>query len=388
MPPKNSITSSAAYSELARQIKDWGRSLGFADVGITDTDLTDEEPKFLDWLTKGYHGEMGYMESHGLMRARPQELHPGTIRVIAARMDYLPENAGFAANLRDPNLGYISRYAGGRDYHKLMRNRLKKLGEQIDAWLIERGFTPSNFRPFVDSAPILERPLAEKAGLGWTGKHSLMLNHQAGSWFFLGELLVNLPLPVDIPIADDCGTCVACIKSCPTDAIVAPYVVDGRRCISYLTIELQGAIPEEFRPLIGNRIYGCDDCQLACPVNSGSPLSAEADFQTRQPLKLPSLLSLFAWDEATFLKQTEGSAIRRIGHKRWLRNIAVALGNAPANPDILCALKTRLTDVEVDGMVAEHIHWAITRQQGGLTTESRRTARLIRAIEKGMPRDA
>lgn len=383
-----SLPCAADLRELASQIKTWGKALGFAELGITDTDLSAEEPKFLDWLAKGYHGEMAYMETHGLMRARPQELHPGTIRVIAARMDYLPENAGFATNLRDPNLGYISRYAGGRDYHKLIRNRLKKLGEQIDAWLAERGFASSNFRPFVDSAPILERPLAEKAGLGWAGKHSLILNHQAGSWFFLGELLVNLPLPIDIPIAEDCNTCVACIKSCPTDAIVAPYVVDGRRCISYLTIELQGAIPEEFRPLMGNRIYGCDDCQLACPVNSGSPLSVEADFQTRQPLKLPSLLSLFAWDEATFLRHTEGSAIRRIGHKRWLRNIAVALGNAPANPDILSVLEARLADEDVDEMVAEHIHWAIARQQSGLTTESRKTARLVRAIEKGMPRDA
>ncbi|MGI2126118.1 tRNA epoxyqueuosine(34) reductase QueG [Shewanella oncorhynchi] len=383
-------------SRLALQIKTWGKTLGFAQVGICDTDLTAEEAKLQAWLDKGFHGEMAYMATHGMMRARPQELHPGTVRVISVRMDYLPPEAGFATNLTDPNLGYISRYAGGRDYHKLIRARLKKLGDQISAELVSLGFDAADFRPFVDSAPVLERPLAEKAGIGWTGKHSLILNHEAGSWFFLGELLINLPLPVDIPIQEGCNTCVACITSCPTGAIVEPYVVDGRRCISYLTIELQGAIPEEFRPLMGNRIYGCDDCQLACPINRQAPLTEETDFHIRPQLKQPDLLSLFAWSEAEFLKQTEGSAIRRIGHKRWLRNIAVALGNAPASPRIIAALNARNHSEDIDEIVREHIEWALNAQQSRLaestTTEQqkarRKTERMVRIIEKGLPRDA
>lgn len=383
-------------SRLALQIKTWGKALGFAQVGICDTDLTAEEAKLQAWLDKGFHGEMAYMATHGMMRARPQELHPGTVRVISVRMDYLPPEAGFATNLTDPNLGYISRYAGGRDYHKLIRARLKKLGDQISAELVSLGFDAADFRPFVDSAPVLERPLAEKAGIGWTGKHSLILNHEAGSWFFLGELLINLPLPVDIPIQEGCNTCVACITSCPTGAIVEPYVVDGRRCISYLTIELQGAIPEEFRPLIGNRIYGCDDCQLACPINRQAPLTEETDFHIRPQLKQPDLLSLFAWSEAEFLKQTEGSAIRRIGHKRWLRNIAVALGNAPASQSIIAALNARNHSEDIDEIVREHIEWALDAQQSRLaestTTEQqkarRKTERMVRIIEKGLPRDA
>ncbi|QYK12125.1 tRNA epoxyqueuosine(34) reductase QueG [Shewanella rhizosphaerae] len=384
----HSPLSPQALQQLALKIKTWGKALGFAQIGICDTDLRAEEPKFQAWLDKGYHGEMGYMESHGMMRARPQELHPGTVRVISARMDYLPPEAGFATHLKDPNLAYISRYAGGRDYHKMIRNRLKKLGQQIEAELETLGLERPNYRPFVDSAPILERPLADKAGLGWTGKHSLLLNHEAGSWFFLGELLIDLPLPVDIPVQADCNTCVACIKSCPTNAIVEPYVVDGRRCISYLTIELQGAIPEEFRPLMGNRIYGCDDCQLVCPVNGEAPLTQESDFHTRDPLKHPKLLTLFAWNEAEFLKFTEGSAIRRIGHKRWLRNIAVALGNAPASQEIIAALEARRESDEVDEMVREHIDWALSRQRLGDYQANRKTQRVIRTVEKGLPRDA
>lgn len=383
-------------SRLALQIKTWGKALGFAQVGICDTDLTAEEAKLQAWLDKGFHGEMAYMATHGMMRARPQELHPGTVRVISVRMDYLPPEAGFATNLTDPNLGYISRYAGGRDYHKLIRARLKKLGDKISAELVSLGFDAADFRPFVDSAPVLERPLAEKAGIGWTGKHSLILNHEAGSWFFLGELLINLPLPVDIPIQEGCNTCVACITSCPTGAIVEPYVVDGRRCISYLTIELQGAIPEEFRPLMGNRIYGCDDCQLACPINRQAPLTEETDFHIRPQLKQPDLLSLFAWSEAEFLKQTEGSAIRRIGHKRWLRNIAVALGNAPASPRIIAALNARNHSEDIDEIVREHIEWALNAQQSRLAESTateqqkarRKTERMVRIIEKGLPRDA
>lgn len=383
-------------ARLAQQIKTWGKALGFAQVGICDTDLTAQASQLQAWLDKGYHGEMAYMANHGMMRARPQELHPGTVRVIAVRMDYLPPEAGFATNLTDPNLGYISRYAGGRDYHKLIRARLKKLGDQISAELINLGFDAADFRPFVDSAPILERPLAEKAGIGWTGKHSLILNHDAGSWFFLGELLINLPLPIDIPITEGCNTCVACITSCPTGAIVEPYVVDGRRCISYLTIELQGSIPEELRPLMGNRIYGCDDCQLVCPVNREAPLTEETDFHIRPKLQQPELLSLFAWSEAEFLKHTEGSAIRRIGHNRWLRNIAVALGNAPANPAIITALKARNDGEDIDEIVREHIEWALKAQQLRLAESEataqqkarRKTDRIVRIIEKGLPRDA
>ncbi|WP_028766370.1 tRNA epoxyqueuosine(34) reductase QueG [Shewanella fidelis] len=395
LAPLTSLTASQ-LGELALKIKSWGQELGFAQVGICDTDLSDEEPKLQQWLDKGYHGEMSYMANHGMMRARPQELHPGTLRVISARMNYLPPQAGFAMNLNDPNLGYISRYAGGRDYHKLMRNRLKKLGDKIEAELALLGICKPNSRPFVDSAPILERPLADKAGLGWTGKHSLLLNQDVGSWFFLGELLIDLPLPVDIPVAEGCNTCVACIKSCPTNAIVEPYIVDGSRCISYLTIELQGAIPVEFRQAIGNRIYGCDDCQLVCPVNSKAPLTEESDFHTRAQLKQPQLLELFAWSETEFLKLTEGSPIRRIGHARWLRNIAVALGNAPYNEAIIQALVARKQSDEVDIMVLEHIDWALSQQHDKQTSNehglpqdvSRKTQRVIRSVEKGMPRDA
>ncbi|MFQ6370900.1 tRNA epoxyqueuosine(34) reductase QueG [Shewanella sp. YIC-542] len=377
-------------SHLAREIKTWGQQLGFAKVGICDVDLSAEEPRLQQWLDNGYHGEMHYMAQHGMMRARPNELHPGTLRVIAARMDYLPPAAGFASNLSDPNKAYISRYAGGRDYHKLLRNRLKKLGERINQALEQASFSDCGFRPFVDSAPILERPLAEKAGLGWTGKHSLLLSQEAGSWFFLGELLINLPLPVDIPLAEGCGQCVACMTSCPTGAIVAPYTVDARRCISYLTIELSGAIPEALRPLLGNRIYGCDDCQLVCPVNRQAPLTQETDFHIRQPLQQPELLTLLAWDEATFLKQTEGSAIRRIGFERWQRNIAVALGNAPASEAIVKALQQQLT--LASELVAEHLRWALAQQQQKRqqpeAATTRKTARLIRGIRKGLPRDA
>jgi epoxyqueuosine reductase len=388
--PEPCPLTAAQLDVLNRQIKLWGKELGFAHIGVADVDLSQHEAVLQDWLDKGYHGEMAYMANHGMMRARPAELHPGTIRVICARMDYLPPDAGFASNLTDPNLGYISRYAGGRDYHKLIRQRLKKLGDKIHQYCQQFDFHNTDFRPFVDSAPILERPLADKAGLGWTGKHSLILHPDAGSWFFLGELLINLPLPLDIPIEEGCNTCVACIKSCPTDAIVEPYVVDARRCISYLTIELQGAIPEEFRPLIGNRIYGCDDCQLVCPVNAKAPLTQETDFHTRSALIQPDLLTLFAWSESQFLSQTEGSAIRRIGHKRWLRNIAIALGNAPANPAIISALEQRKHSDEVDGMVLEHIEWALVQQiqKAPQSALSRKTQRVIRSIQKGLPRDA
>lgn len=371
--------------QLALDIKQWGLSLGFQQVGICDTDLSAEEPKLQAWLDKQYHGEMAWMERHGMMRARPHELQPGTLRVISVRMNYLPAKAAFASTLKNPQLGYVSRYALGRDYHKVLRNRLKKLGE-----MIRERCESLNFRPFVDSAPLLERPLAEKAGLGWTGKHSLILNREAGSWFFLGELLIDLPLPTDEPQPENCGRCVACITTCPTGAIVEPYVVDARRCISYLTIELEGAIPEAYRPLIGNRIYGCDDCQLICPWNRFGQLTDEDDFSPRAALHAPPLVELFAWDEARFLKVTEGSAIRRIGHLRWLRNVAVALGNAPWHDAHYAVLASRLGE---NAMLDEHIHWAMAQQrekraQNAIDVQLPQQKRLVRAVEKGLPRDA
>ncbi|MDM2758210.1 tRNA epoxyqueuosine(34) reductase QueG [Citrobacter sp. Cpo148] len=372
-------------NQLAQNIKQWGLELGFQQVGIADTDLSEAEPKLQAWLDKQYHGEMDWMARHGMMRARPHELLPGTLRVISVRMNYLPANAAFASTLKNPSLGYVSRYALGRDYHKLLRNRLKKLGEMIQQHCVSL-----NFRPFVDSAPILERPLAEKAGLGWTGKHSLILNREAGSFFFLGELLIDLPLPIDQPVEEGCGKCVACMTICPTGAIVEPYTVDARRCISYLTIELEGAIPEEFRPLLGNRIYGCDDCQLICPWNRYSQLTAEDDFNPRKQLHAPELIELFRWSEAWFLKVTEGSAIRRIGHLRWLRNIAVALGNAPWNEAILRALESRRGE---HPLLDEHIEWAVAQQfekRNACVVEVQlpQKQRLVRVIEKGLPRDA
>lgn len=384
------MTQPLDLNQLAQHIKQWGRSLGFQQVGICDTDLSIEEPRLQAWLDKQYHGEMAWMARHGMLRARPQELLPGTLRVISVRMNYLPTQAAFASTLNNPALGYISRYALGRDYHKLLRQRLKKLGDQIQQYCLDQEGQVLNFRPFVDSAPLLERPLATKAGLGWVGKHSLILNQEAGSWFFLGELLVNLPLPVDAPQVEQCGRCVACITICPTGAIVAPYTVDARRCISYLTIELEGAIPEVLRPLIGNRIYGCDDCQLICPWNRFSSLTDEADFNPRAVLHAPQLLELFSWSEEVFLQVTEGSAIRRIGHLRWLRNIAVALGNAPYQAEIIIALEARLG---IDPIVDEHITWALQqqfarRQSHRIEVQSSQQKRLVRTIEKGLPHDA
>ncbi|AIU71484.1 epoxyqueuosine reductase [Hafnia alvei] len=381
------MTHPLDLNQLAQHIKQWGQSLGFQQVGICDTDLSVEEPRLQAWLDKQYHGEMEWMARHGMMRARPHELHPGTLRVISVRMNYLPANASFAKTLKNPQLGYVSRYALGRDYHKLLRNRLKRLGDMIQEYCVG---IDVNSRPFVDSAPILERPLAAKAGIGWVGKHSLILNKEAGSWFFLGELLLDLPLPIDKPQDEQCGRCVACITTCPTGAIVEPYVVDARRCISYLTIELESAIPEEFRPLMGNRIYGCDDCQMICPWNRFSQLTEEGDFSPRQNLHTPELIALFQWDEKTFLKITEGSAIRRIGHLRWLRNISVALGNAPYDAQIIPLLQSRRGLSEV---LDEHIEWAVKQQQekrseNVIEIQTSQQKRLIRAIEKGLPRDA
>lgn len=370
------------YKQLAQQIKLWGQQLGFSEVGITDIDLSQHEAQLKRWLDAGFHGSMDYMAAHGMKRARPNELVPGTQRVISVKMNYLPPDSGFAKNLKNTKKAYISRYALGRDYHKLMRNRLKQLGKKIEQEIGDYGF-----RPFVDSAPVLERQLAEKAGLGWRGKHSLLINKEAGSWFFLGELFVDLPLPIDNENTfEGCGKCVACMTLCPTGAIVEPYVVDARKCISYLTIEHQGAIPEQYRTLMGNRIYGCDDCQLVCPWNRYGQITDEADFHPRTQLKNKELLELFAWDEATFLKNTEGSPIRRIGHERWLRNIAIGLGNADFSPAIIHALEDKRHDASE--LVCEHINWALTQQHDKQRQQRRKTARLIRIVEKGLPRDA
>jgi epoxyqueuosine reductase len=377
----HSSLSQAELEQLAQKIKQWGQALGFQKVGITDLDLQKHEATLQKWLDKGYHGEMAFMERHGMLRARPAELHPGSVRAISVRMNYLPAEAGFAKTLNNDRLGYISRYALGRDYHKLLRKRLKQLGDKIKA-----EFADTDFRPFVDSAPILERPLAEKAGLGWTGKHTLILDKDSGSWFFLGELLINLPLPIDSPVEEACGSCSACMTICPTQAIVAPYELDARRCISYLTIELKGSIPEELRPLMGNRIYGCDDCQLICPWNRYAQLTDEADFNPRHYLHTPELIALWQWDEETFNARLQGSPIRRIGHECWLRNIAVALGNAQADVDVIEALEWR--SGQVSEMVQEHIDWALDRQRSGAAHVTQQLKRLVRAVSKGLPRDA
>lgn len=382
-----SSLSASELSVLAENIRAWGKALGFQQIGISDVDLSAHEAKLQDWLDKGYAGEMQFMSEHGMKRARPAELLPGTLRVISVRMDYLPPDAKFAQTLKNKQQAYISRYALGRDYHKLLRNRLKKLGEKIKSQCEEL-----NFRPFVDSAPVLEHAIAEKAGLGWTGKHSLTINEKAGSWFFLGELFVNIPLPVDKPAEENCGSCTACLTICPTQAIVEPYMVDARRCISYLTIEQKGAIPEQYRSLIGNRVYGCDDCQLICPWNRYAKITDETDFHPRQKLMSQDLIDLFAWDEQTFLKNTEGSAIRRIGYQRWQRNLAVGLGNAPYAEKIVEVLSEALKSATE--LVTEHIQWALVQQQDKKiegerdSKVSRLNLRLIRAVEKGLPRDA
>ncbi|MCG6976314.1 MAG: tRNA epoxyqueuosine(34) reductase QueG [Acidiferrobacterales bacterium] len=347
---------SVDFSELSVRLRRWGKSLGFQQVGISDVNLDAAEARLLQWLGNRYHGDMDYMEAHGTRRSRPADLVPGTIRVISARMDYLPPDAADSDKvMRDPSLAMISRYALGRDYHKIVRKRLQKLADHIQQEVGEFGY-----RVFSDSAPVLEKALAENSGLGWIGKHTNLIARDAGSWFFLGEIYTDLPLPVDSPADNHCGTCHACIDICPTAAIVAPYELDARRCISYLTIELKGSIPIPLRPLIGNRIYGCDDCQLVCPWNRFSHLSAEKDFRVRHGLDRPELLELFDWSEQTFLEKTEGSAIRRIGYEQWLRNIAVALGNAPSNPEIIKSLRRR--EQHHSDLVREHVAWALAQQ--------------------------
>jgi epoxyqueuosine reductase len=347
--------------DLALQVKQWGLELGFQQVGITGTDLPEAEAHLKNWLALNYHGEMDYMQRHGLKRSRPALLHDGTVRVISVRMDYLPEStAAMNQSLGDPASAYISRYALGRDYHKMMRNRLQKLSYKIQAEVstfMQNQDLNLGMRAFVDSAPVLEKALAEKAGLGWIGKHSNLINRKAGSWFFLGEIYTSLPLPIDNPTTPHCGACTACLDICPTQAIVGPYQVDARRCVSYLTIELHGSIPEDLRPLMGNRIYGCDDCQIICPWNRFAKITGENDFNPRHKLNTQQLLDVFAWNEEQFLSKTEGSAIRRIGYERWLRNIAVALGNAPRSLRIVEALKPMLS--HHSEIVKEHVQWAL-----------------------------
>ncbi len=356
-PPIPSRAHGPEPLAVAAAIKAWGRELGFQQIGITDTDLGTAEAHLTDWLQAGYHGTMDYMARHGTRRSRPAELVSGTRSVISARLDYLPESPVISAQvLGDPATAFISRYALGRDYHKVLRRRLQRLAERITTLI-----GPFGYRVFVDSAPVLEKPLAQRAGLGWIGKHTNLIDRRAGSWFFLGEVYTDLDLPPDTPTQDHCGRCQACLEVCPTRAIVAPYLLDARRCISYLTIEHQGSIPEPLRPLIGNRIYGCDDCQLVCPWNRFARLTAESDFRPRQGLDQTTLLDLFAWDEATFLTRTAGSAIRRIGHARWLRNLAVALGNAPESAAVQGALAARVD--HPSPLVREHIAWALGRQQ-------------------------
>jgi epoxyqueuosine reductase len=341
--------------ELALRVKRWGLEAGFDAVAISGTDLAAEEARLMEWLGRGWHGEMDYMARHGVRRSRPADLVPGTTSIVTARLDYRPADARDAWTvLGDGDLGYVSRYAVGRDYHKVMRAKLQTLADRMHD---ELGDFPC--RVFTDSAPVMEVALAARAGLGWRGKHTLLLSRDAGSYFFLGEIYVGLDLARDEPAMAHCGTCERCIDACPTKAIVAPYQLDARRCISYLTIEHPGAIPEEFRPLLGNRIYGCDDCQLVCPWNKFARTAAEPGFRVRNGLDGASLAALFAWTEEEFNVRLEGSAIRRIGHERWLRNIAVALGNAAASGSVVAALRARAD--HPSALVREHVAWSLGR---------------------------
>jgi epoxyqueuosine reductase len=344
----------ADLAMLAATIKSWGRELGFQAVGIADTDLSAAEPGLGAWLASGFAGELNYMRKHGTKRTRPASLVPGTLRIISARMDYRPDAAESWSVLADGGKAFVARYALGRDYHKVLRGRLQQLAGKIACEIGEFGY-----RVFTDSAPVMEVELARKAGLGWRGKHTLLLAREAGSFFFLGDIYTDLPLPLDAPVEEHCGTCTKCLDVCPTRAIVAPYTLDARRCISYLTIELKGSIPVELRPLIGNRVFGCDDCQLVCPWNRYAQLAPEPDFQVRNGLDSAELVDLFAWTESEFRERMSGSAILRIGYERWLRNLAVGLGNAPRSEGVLAALRSRAQDPSA--LVREHVAWALER---------------------------
>jgi len=344
------------------RLRAWALELGFSQIGVADVDLHDAEPGLREWLAAGFHGGMRYMARHGMRRARPAELVPGTVRVITARMDYLPRDAAASwstdewQRLEQPDRAVVSVYARGRDYHKVLRQRLQQLADRLAA-----AVGPFGHRVFTDSAPVLEVELAQRSGIGWRGKHTLMLSREAGSMFFLGEIYVDLALPLTEPTPVHCGSCNACIEVCPTRAIVAPYVLDARRCISYLTIELKGSIPVELRPLIGNRVFGCDDCQLVCPWNRYAQVSAEPDFRVRNGLDEAELLELFSWGEEEFRERVSGSAILRIGYERWSRNLAVALGNAPTGDRVVAALRRRAADPSE--LVREHTLWALERHR-------------------------
>ena len=345
------------HTALAARIRALALAAGFQRVGISGVELAEDETFLRSWLQQGLHGGMDWMARHGDKRSRPGDLVPNTLRVVSVGLDYGQDDEAAWANLRDGERAYVARYALGRDYHKLMRNRLQALADTVAA---EIG--PFGYRVFVDSAPVLERALARNAGLGWIGKHTCLIDKEAGSWFFLGEIFVDLPLPIDPPATAHCGTCTRCIEICPTQAILAPNRLDARRCISYLTIEHAGSIDEELRPLIGNRIFGCDDCQLICPWNKFARRTDEPDFRARNDLDKATLVELFAWEEDEFLRRTEGSAIRRSGHERWLRNIAVALGNAPTTADVVSALEARRE--HPSEVVREHVAWALARHAG------------------------
>jgi epoxyqueuosine reductase len=347
--------STKEQQSLPAQIRRWAQELGFQQLGITDVDLGEHEGYLQKWLDAGYHGSMDYMARHGSKRARPAELVPDTCRVISVRMDYLVEDTRPLEVLASPEKAYISRYTLGRDYHKLLRKKLATLAKRIE----ERA-GGGQYRAFVDSAPVLERAIAEKAGLGWIAKNTMLINAEAGSWFFLGEIYTDLPLPVDAPqLSKHCGTCSACLEICPTDAFTGPFQLDARKCISYLTIEHAGSIDPALRPLLGNRVFGCDDCQLVCPWNKFARPTSQGDFQPRHGLADVQLVELFMWDEATYLANTEGSALRRIGHERWLRNLAVALGNAPTSDAVTTALRRRADFPSA--LVREHVAWALGR---------------------------
>ena len=372
-------TQQIDYPELAQKIKEWGKSLGFQQVSITDTELAETGDRLNQWLQQGYQGDMQWMSEHGEKRYHPEQLLPGTQRVITVRMDYLPDQSNMIAVLKDEDKAYISRYALGRDYHKLIRNRLKTLAKEIEKAVPDSIIQ----RPFVDSAPVMEKPLAEKAGLGWVGKHTLVINSEAGSWFFLGEIYTSLLLPIDKSTEkNQCGECNACLKVCPTDTFPEPYVLDASRCISYLTIEHKGSIPEEFREPIGNRVFGCDDCQAICPWNKEAQPTKEKDFSPRHNLDNRELSELFLWTEAEFLKYTEGSPIRRVGYERWLRNLAIGLGNAPSTENIIQALESRMEYPSV--LVQEHVQWALEQHAQSTTGKKKRKRKITNSAVKNI----
>jgi epoxyqueuosine reductase len=356
-----------AGGEWVERLRGWAAELGFAGLGVADVDLADAEPGLAGWLAAGFHGEMEYMARHAGLRVRPDELVPGTVRAVMATVDYAPDDPAWVdhawATLADPERAFVSRYALGRDYHKVVRGRMAQLARRLQA-----AIGPFGWRAFCDSAPVMEVELARRAGLGWRGKHTLLLDREGGSMRFIGTLYTDLPLPPDVPAEAHCGRCTACLDVCPTGAIVAPYRLDARRCISYLTIELRGPIPEALRPALGNRIYGCDDCQLACPWNRFAVATRLPDFAPRHGLDGATLAELFAWDAETFDTRTRGSPIRRIGHERWLRNVAVALGNAPTSAAVVAALRARADDPSP--LVAEHVRWALARHGAGGGTVS------------------